>query len=571
MTATFEDGVTRLNRRSLHDALTLCSALAALELYSPRDSDVFPMLNLEKSRLFAEAILASNSLAYKDSRLTQEDFRQVINATADAINDPRLLVDIPNHAERSLQLYGASKVFSRMANIQLRAQESSYRTQMGRLLATLEVWPSSNPKAFPDHIRTFACAMPTLVRTILGASITELLLTHTLISIWQRRLSDACWAQVGKHSRTSDPDSDRRQANLIWQLIETTRGPTNAAVFTSSSISGLAAPNIPAHQVDALLSLEARPIPFTRSVASKDPAYSFGPPGLRLSPLERYPIVDMGVTAGQQTFLVPNARVHRRALPDILHFALLERMPPTSRTDYDHFRGAAQETYITEMLRSQLPDLDVVPECEYKRHGLMVKGADHTILDKASRALIMVESKARRASAETRFTLEEGTFDLNFADVYKALASLPDKIADVKAGMGDYAAIAGDLSALGDVDCICVCVVGDAVYFINELVRYRASREADHPLHNLKLPFCIMSIDMFENAVAVSATTKEPLGDILRAYWSASDRTDLSSPAPDHFGGRELHSLNTFGKQCLSTYLGSSAVLPAVPDLTLRP
>lgn len=545
-TPTYAEGISRLNGCNLEALLALSSVLSAVEVYGHDHSELlFPLLNNEKVRLLADAILISSARSYKEKRLGEEDFRYVFNSLDSALYDPRIEHDIPNFAERDRQLYGATKFFARMANLQIRQQQLHLTMHAGRAIGMLAILPERYPSYFPVRLQSAVANFPGVVRQKLGASVLELALAHRVASLWYRQLNDHVWSVVNGRALAQGfyPTTVHRQAVVLQAVRGAAEQLAPQAWFTAQWLHEFAGRRLPREVIEAYLSLAARSVRELREMG-REPAYRIGPDGWRLSPLERHPVVAREGKGGAdgREYLIPNVRTHLRSFPEVIHFTLQDALGD----HYNDIRGALQEVYLRRMIEEQLPRAVVVPEQEYQRGKQNVRGPDLAVADVRDDMLIVVESKARRTQAETRFTMEESVFDSNFADVYDALKKSLQKITDIQAGTGPYATFAQEVGA-AQRQPVCVCVVGEAVYFINDLVRHRAAHDPEHPLHDYPYPFCIMSLDSFEFATAIAREDGVSLGVVLRGYWEASRINDLPSPRADDFGGRQLGKLDCFG------------------------
>lgn len=543
---TYAAGISRLNGRNLEALLALSSVLSAVEVYGHAHHDLlFLLLNNEKIRLLADAILISSARSYKEKRLDEEDFRYVFNSLDSALYDPRIERDIPNFAERDRQLYGATKFFARMANLQIRQQQFHLTMHAGRAIGMLAFLPERYPSYFPGRLHSAVATFPGVVRQKLGASVLELAFAHRVASLWYGQLNGQVWSLVNGRALAQGfyATPVHRQAVVLQAVRGAAEQLAARAWFTAQSLHEFAGGRLPREAIEAYLSLAARSVRELREMG-REAAYQIGPDGWRLSPLERHPIVAREGKGGAdgREYLIPNVRTHLRSFAEVIHFTLQDALGD----HYNDIRGALQEVYLRRMIEEQLPGAVVVPEQEYRRGKQNVRGPDLTVADARDDMLIVVESKARRTQAETRFTMEESVFDGNFADVYDALKKSLQKIIDIRAGAGGYAAFAQEVGAAARKP-ICVCVVGEAVYFINDLVRHRAAHDPAHPLYGYPYPFCIMSLDSFEFATAIARQDGVSLGVVLRSYWDASPINDVSSPRADDFGGRKLGELECFG------------------------
>lgn len=383
------------------------------------------------------------------------------------------------------------------------------------------------------------------VIAMLGCSVFEFGVAHLAIAFPYRnlasRLLETIEGQVSGHEAIETQTN--RQARLMSRVVNDISSVDGLLNPGWQDIRTAAPSEVPDEVLRNVMSKSARDIGVLRDLRTK-PGFDSGVEGWRLSPLGRFPIVRLD--SGDDTrYAIPNLRTYFRAFPEIVHFTLLEALGDR----FNEFRGAAQEVYLRLMLRDQRPSLVVIPEQSYRRGKDLVRGPDVTVIDAESRALIVVESKARRTLAETRFTMDEEAFDRNFEDVYEALRKLPQKIDDIRNFVGPYSQWATEIGSVAGGATICVCVVGEAVYFMTELMRFRAAREPDHALALYPHPYCVMSLETFEIAVAISREETVPLARVLFDFWEASEFQNPSRATAEHFEGRNLGALTLFGER----------------------
>ncbi len=548
--ATFQDAVVKLNRRNLGWLLRMCAYLSAIERVGFA-ADIAPLWNSEKQRLLCEAVLSSRAMTYKTECLTFDELVDVSNATHQAMDDPRLEQELQSGGERSELLYAARRFFARMANLQIRYQEPRLFMNTGRLVAMLDVLPRVELAAFPSEYRALATILPAESERVLGASIFQLLLVHLHVDAFYRRLADMSLTTVPKRPPTNDRSVFRQQQQMktLKQLFSrfAEGGPIGA--FSIDAFKKSLASILPDHAVDAYFRIFSGEVCVLRKLR-RNPPYTIGPEGWRLSVLERYPVVCVN---GQCT--VPNLALFFRSFPDVIHFVLQENLG----NRYNEFRGAAQEVYLRKLVEHRTSARCVIPERKYRR-PTEVKGPDLTIIENPGPRLILVESKARRLLAMTRFTMSETSLDENYTPVYEALCKAPAKLADLRQRLPEYADVQADIDSTAGAQPILVAVTAEGPYMLNEQVRYRATRDSTHPLARLGFPFCVMDLELFDLAVEVAAHELKPLYDILGNFWEDSANLEASGPLPGSFRGATVRDRSTYGSSFLKPMFESVGI-----------
>jgi hypothetical protein len=545
---TFDDAVQRLNSKKLEGLLEVSSLLSSLEFYGGEKSEVFQMLNNEKCRLFSEAIVSSKAASYKKATITESDLRYVLNAANSALDDPRLHEIVPCRP-RDEREYDLIKFFSRMGNVQLRQQEIGLFSAVGRLLGILNVIPRRNILLFPEECRSDISQFVKDIPRVLGTSLRDLAVIYIVIYDWYRRVNDVAWKVFHSRpyrNRIKIQTKNKRQAEILIGLYACLPNVRRYLSFSFESLRDFVPSSLSETAFNAFMDLFARPMREIREEGKK-PVYKHGVTGWHLSPLERYPVVVINSgtqgTTGRE-FIVPNVRTFIRSFPDVIHFTLQERFKNT----YNEVRGLSQEVYLRLLLDSRMPYCTVIPETAYKTSMGEKKGPDLTIVDHNSSRLVAVESKARRVLAETRFTMGEDIFDTNFGPVYDTLLRLQEKIDYLYRGIPEYQDYQEELNSTTGCDPICVVIVGESVYMMNEIIRYRAKKEDKHPLRNFKWVYCVMSLDSFEMAVEIAAAENKPLSNLLDEFWIDSGTMELDSNMADSFRNRCVPKRQTFAE-----------------------
>lgn len=543
--SSFEDAVVRLNSRNLLSLWRLCSYLSSVEIFSTEASPIFPLWNCEKERLLCQAVILSTAAPYKSGLFTLEDLRYVINAANDALHDSRLEEEIPSGGQRAEMLYKLRRFFARTANVQLRPQEPRLLITAGQLVAMLSTLPRESLCDFPEHYRDLACTIANEVESTLRGSIFEYFRIHLSICSLYEDISQKAFSLLAQNPpsrprRMERPDE--RQARFFNQLVSFFPAYEKKLHFTAVDLKRITSMTVREDAVDSYLAFFASNTRKLRELAGEK-AYKHGPIGWRLSPLERFPIVDLG----SSTYCVPNIRTFIRSFGDVIHFSLQDALG----NRYNTFRGISQEVFIQKLVSKKLALGPVIQERPYKKSVGEFRGPDLALVEEPGPQLIVIESKGKRLLARTRFTMTEEAVDQNYDVAYSALQKLPVKIYDLLHGLPEYSDVQPDLNATKGNQPFAVIVLGEAAYMLTLLLRYRAENDHDHPLHDYPFPVAVMGPETFEMAVEHASQESSPLYRLLSEFWEDSAHLELNDPMPETFRGRPLHEPATFAASFL--------------------
>lgn len=547
---SFDDAVTRLNSRNLPFLLRLCAYLSALEASPDPHSPIVPLWNFEKQRLFTDAILASRAAPYKEGRFTTSDFRYVVNAANNALADPRLN-EIESGQDRKKALLELHRFFGRTANIQLRHQDYRFFMTVGRLVGMFEALPLQATDEYPRGYRQQAREFPNQVKTVLGASIFDLFLLHVVA--WRRSTAvrELALRELAKHhpdESTRVESSRDKQMRHLLHLISLFSRFEHSVVFRAENLQATRPTEIPESATTAYLRLFSRSVRELREEA-QHPAYHYGPRGLQLSPVERYPIVQIDGEEGN--YCIPNVRAFLRSFPDVIHFTLQSALGDS----YNMFRGYSYEVYLRRLVERRLPNRCVISERPYKKPLGEFRGPDLTIVEEPRPRLVLIEAKARRLRAETRFTLTDEALDENYDEVYRALHRLKEKVNDLFAGLREYEDVQPCLNSAKHLAPFAVIVLGEATFLMTELIRGRAEGDPDHTLAGYPYPFCVLGPEGMELAVEFAALEGRPLTAVLEEIWTDSGSLELDEQRSDRFRGRGIDEWSTFAASFLKPLL----------------
>lgn len=545
--ASLEHARQLLKRYDLLELLLLCTRLSLFEAMTPPDSPLSasPILNLENTRIFSGLVLSSKAEFSGSRRLPSErEFIAILNDCRqvgyDRENSSRLK-DANGTERASLEV---QRIFAKICVGQIPLQDNLSAQRAGRLIAMLEILPVKFPERITANQRQDVQVVLSKMRAILGAVPSELFQVFKVLLAWLNELvyepvKNAVYASVSTQPTVRPAGENRIHQTQIALSFLTPQAELDSliAVNLEDFLSAFkrAAPVLSStieYSVRAFFTLTSRSIEELREL-SRHADFKKGSPNVRLSPLDRYPIVrlDRPKESGP-SFVVPNVRVLSRAFDHLIDFTLRESLGST----YDHARGALLHLYITRLVECQLPDLIAIPEIRYKSSTGNRESADLTIIDFAASRIIGIEIKGRTINLSTRVSLETEQITENLADVYSSLSRLPRKIADLRSGKPEFAQWTEVIKASCNFPSILVVVIREGLpVALPELLREHARLDDSHDLNKIQEPNCILSLDSFERAVELARIGSRPIGELLERHHYRSISRDYSAHHADAF------------------------------------
>src|SRR6202158_296067 len=481
--AALAEAANLLSRTNLDQTWMLVSLLSLMDSLPQSNDDhllLFPMLNLEKVRLLSAAVLASKSLSYKTQDLSPNQFTALLNYVNAALGDVESL-----EAKRPLNDMGGSDLFFRfffanLGNVQIHYQDIRFQERVGRLIAMFETLPLTPPS----------------------------------------RISAGVWGRLKQaHAESAS------KVNLIQYLFSLCKvyGPRLALTVEMQPPPDLVTPY--RDIIPRFMRIFARTTRELRDLMQTDKAYRQGTIAHRLSPLDRYPVVWLD----KHRAIVPNYRFLYRNITDIMHFALREAV-----TWYDELRGGLQELYLHALLEAKLPAVIIIPERAYRRGKESVRGPDLILVE--GDHLLLVESKARRFTVETRFSMTPQLLLSNLKGAIDSIVALQDKHAELSKGLPEYHNVQAVLDRARDTAPLFLSIVGNEVSMMGEMLRGLEQHDPDFPLTGFKHQWDILGIDGFERAVEFAASSKRSLRAVIEEHIARSKVVEHGTPAADLFG-----------------------------------
>jgi len=522
--AALAEAANLLSRTNLDQTWMLVSLLSLMDSLPQSNDDhllLFPMLNLEKVRLLSAAVLASKSLSYKTQDLSPNQFTALLNYVNAALGDVESL-----EAKRPLNDMGGSDLFFRfffanLGNVQIHYQDIRFQERVGRLIAMFETLPRTHRSRMSDGFWVRADPALAAIQDFLGGQPIHLyaVCTHVFWYMCAPVYSEVLGRLKQAHAESAS------QVNLIQYLFSLCKvyGPRLALTVEMQPPPDLVTPY--RDIIPRFMRIFARTTRELRDLMQTDKAYRQGTIAHRLSPLDRYPVVWLD----KHRAIVPNYRFLYRNITDIMHFALREAV-----TWYDELRGGLQELYLHALLEAKLPAVIIIPERAYRRGKESVRGPDLILVE--GDHLLLVESKARRFTVETRFSMTPQLLLSNLKGAIDSIVALQDKHAELSKGLPEYHNVQAVLDRARDTAPLFLSIVGNEVSMMGEMLRGLEQHDPDFPLRGFKHQWDILGIDGFERAVEFAASSKRTLRAVIEEHIARSKVVEHGTPAADLFG-----------------------------------
>jgi hypothetical protein len=392
--------------------------------------------------------------------------------------------------------------------------------------------------------------LPGAVQDHFGISVSDyLLMGFAIITLYMEiykksfRLSDAARTYAQSVRGLQDRRAEAR-AELLMKAIDTAKPIQRQLVFRAENLVPEDRAIFSLPRIRGFLDLLSASTEELRAIRDREPAYNMGHISVRISPLERFPIVRLE----RGRYIVPNFRYLEQSLKGNLRFALQEAYPGN---EYNQTLGTLQEIYIRSMISERLPQLVLIPETEYRKARDRNDGPDLTVIDRSAKQLIAIESKAKHVRAATRIAPASDELMNDLDGVLKALRKLPEKIRDLYAGLPEYAEYQDDIDLTEGCTPICWVVMGEGVHFLQDLLVSVARQDRGHFLNKFEFPYCVMGLDTFELGVEVAAHERAKLHELLQWYWEDSKVNGMKNHMTEHFRG--------LGAELPSSFMGKYA------------
>lgn len=537
---TYADAINRLNAKSLRHSLEVVCLLSCMEFMGGHNSPVFPLVNNEKVRLLAEAVVKSKAAWYKDRPISPKDLPTLLNGANSALEDKRLQEEVVSGGERQEMLYGLQRFFARVAYLQLRAQQSPVMP-LGQLFAIIEVLPTKHWMDLPEHIQCSARKFPATVAGVLGTTATDLLTSHGLLINYFEKLGQLVLGRLPHTPMSSFTVS--WQAKTLASLLSAFNSQLDYFRLTPGHFERMYG-RTAVDRLEKYAHVFARSIQEHRKLLS-EPQYQVGSQGLRLSSLDRFPLI---AADEPHVWYAPNVRLLTRAAPEVIHFTLNEHC----RRVYEQVRGPLLELYLTKLVKTRAPTLIVIPEEKWRTGKGDVAGPDLVIIDHGPNPSVLgIEVKFRRMLPPTRFELGDEDLTANYEDLWKAIKALPDKLVHVFALAGGYQKYHAELERARHYPRWNVGLAGEAPFMFGELTLFRATNDHAFPLFGFREPWAVMAVECFERFVEVVVQCSSSVAKVLSEYQEDCADMELSGSMADSFKNIELREEQSYAASLL--------------------
>jgi len=509
-------------------------------------SPLFPLLNSEKVRILSDAIVKSKANWYKDKKIIGKDLPSILNGVNSAMDDKRLEKEVISGGERQEMLYGLQRFFSRMAYLQIRQQQSPI-IPLGQLLAIIEVLPNQCWQEFPKWLHGSIRSFPNKVAEILGTTAANIISEHGTIVDYFKMLGYLVLQRL-QGTNPGEFFDDWKKAKILTGLIDGFGSQSDSFHIRPNYIERIYGKN-EADLLQMYVNIFSKPIKEHRKLLTQ-PEYNVGPEGLRLSTLDRFPLIE-GCTPN--TWYVPNVRGLRRTAPDVIHFTLNEKC----REEYQNVKGPLLELYLTKLLETRTSSLTIIPEEKWMTSKGEVAGPDLVVIDRCHNPLVLgIEVKSRKMCPSTRFELLDGDLVNNYTDIWNDIKKLPDKLKKVFELKGGYQKHQKELLTAHNFPRFYLGIAGEAPYMFGELSFYLSKKDETFPLYGFAEPWAVMSIDTFENFIEVVIQNQRLIAELMREYVEDCSNMEPSCPMSESFRSVKIDETKSYAASFLKGMRG---------------
>lgn len=538
----------QLDDKNITDLWLTVSLVSLTEYFGAELSDrsginpLFPLLNMKVVSLFGDAILRSTACEHGQELFRASDLAPVLNPLLRAEDAGALDKAIEDPEERLLHW------ISVLGGSQFRFQSNDLGARIARGYAMLDVLPRTHREQLEEKHGDHFIHLPGEFAERFGLSVRAyFLIAFRLFVFYKTRhddlgLSDQIWTHLAGVARDTAEGQELLNA-LMADLVDQGKKAYRHLITNPGRLL-LKDDLLSEAEFSTFFDLVARDTDALRRV-HRSRAARMGYYGHRLSPLEMFPVVQLPSHQRRDLFVVPDFRKLHVAVTQVPHFALMKEFPGN---EYNEVRGSLQEMYIQDLTRSRLARAMVIPERVYgKEH---THGPDLTVVDRSTDGLVCIESKAKRMRVETKTNPMSSELLSDLRSGLKALQQLPEKIEALYAGLSEYKDVQRDLDATRPTPPICVIVLGEGIFSLPHVMARLLDSQPDHFIHDFPFPFCVMSLDVYERAVEVSAANNASFYQTLHGYWADSMDRGPKKHAAEDFKGLPIDTENWY----LGTY-----------------
>lgn len=537
------EAIRLTGRKNLKDLLVKSSSLSCLNLYENQSTIkgingnahfLFPTLNSQLILLFDQAIISSKAAEYKDEKFEYKDFVKISNLFND-VNYRDIIRD-----DEDDYSYGRS-LFSRIGNTQGRLHEGelNLHERVGRFYLMYIKIPQDCKLELQEKFKTKYKDIQEQFLCDYGISIEEFLLFGLIVSTFYFKAYETLFTFPNdirkKILELKTLDALNMQHSIIEQVINMVHDLDQHFIFRESTLVPLNAPSITVEKANAYLKIVSKTTKKLREIVDSSVVYTQGFHPDRLSPLERYPIIELE----NHSFIVPNIDYFIIGITELLHYIFQEDQCVNI---YGQIRGYIQEQYIIKLIRETLDEVTIIPEITYSKQS-QFSGPDVTVIENKTNRIIVIESKARRLRAITRVDPTDKNLHEDMKDAIMAFERLPEKIKDMYKGFKEYSIYQETINKTKDSQVLAVVLTGEGGFLQAEQFHHQITTiSPESILNNYPYPYCIMDLRIFERALTIVSSDKSlSLYDILLDYAYDSQIDRLKQDSADSFRGRNVN------------------------------
>ncbi|TVL98575.1 MAG: hypothetical protein CV087_21155 [Candidatus Brocadia sp. WS118] len=526
----FDKAVTILNKKNLPNLLTVCCISSAFDYFSEFPEKfpyVFPVVNQAKVSLFIKAILYSKSNNHRNDLLKWQDLPKVFNPLIDAGSKLDILeegdLDIDSRMTKLIAHFACSQMLFTRENIR---QRVSLKYSLYHLI------PSKYSKYLHErHKRNFV-DIPGIMSEALGINLDTYFVIALFLILGYRdkyyKLLDPpdeikeMMEGLVKHPEKLENAKER----YLGSIIDKSDQLTKYFMFQLDQL-----PMFNKNDLISFLAITSQTISELRTLNNTNP-FQRGHISERLCPLERYPIVKVN----PWQYIIPDFRYFDLATTELLRWVFQDIYV---NNEFNEVMGTVQESFVKEMIETALNEIIVVPERQYTKGGSHYLGPDLLLIENDK--LIVIEIKAKHITLDTRLAQDSDYLIRDLEGAISALVKLHnEKIPDLYSGLDIYSDIQSEINKTRDNAPICVSIIGEGVFSLQEFITMYRKAHPDFSLNSISYPFCIIDVLHFCQALDVSKSNKLSLYSILYEYWEIGNTLDPKPHAAEDFQGREI-------------------------------
>jgi hypothetical protein len=424
--------LNKLNNKNLKELLLFSSFVSLFDYYDTMDyghNYFAPIINVEQINLLTQAIIRSKSQFYKSDVITRNDLEYFYTYWLNIIGIRSKNVKEENGAEKALIRNALG-----MINQQNRYQNYHVLQREIRSLLLYNDIPERYKDRLSNDLGNKFVTIPDEFKAKTGITIVDYIVLGLFLIFQYFTFFKKIYPQdfsKKNHDDFNKRFGDMREANnsgvndfLLGQKIDAlylffqkVKPELNKLIFNTNFITEQSCK----HKFDSFYKSLSCNYPQIRKMIEDDKVFQEGIILDRLSPFERYPLIEMDFG----NYIIPNFRYMALSVTDSIHYIMQEIFP---QNEFNQTMGRIQEIYIQELLSSSFEPCLIIPEIEYKKGKELVKSPDFILL---SNRLYIIETKCKRPSATLRGDPGSDTFSDQMENVIDAISKSKSKIVDI--------------------------------------------------------------------------------------------------------------------------------------------